>query len=360
LAEQGTNLPKFKFDHLLTMMDTIGMYQRATFSIPNFIDGYCTDDNARCLILTVLLEKLEFTNKEIDSISSRCMAFIAYAYNSKKHSFRNFMTFDRKWTEDIGSEDSQGRAFWALGVCIGRSEKSKLQKTANNIWDDAINAVHSLKSIRSCAFTLLGIYEYLKRLQGDTHISHLRDILIQKLVHEFNHCASDDWLWFENVVSYSNAKIPHALILNSQNGKNKEALSIGLKSLRWLISIQTSEKNNFRPIGYNGFYKRNDKQAAYDQQPIEIYAMVSACIDAYLITKDDLWFKQAHTAFDWFLGRNDLGAPMYDPKTGGCKDAMLVDRVNENQGAESTLSFLLSLAEMQLMQNDQAAFIVNK
>jgi hypothetical protein len=360
LAQQGKNLQKFKFDHLFTMMDSIGMYHHATFTTPNYIDGYSTIDNARCLILTVLLEKLGLNSKEIDNIAFRCLAFLNHAFNFQNGRFRNFLTFDRKWPEVKGSEDAHGRALWALGTCIGMSEKPNLQKAASQIWEEALHTVNNFKSIRAWAFILMGIDKYLVRLQGDSLVTHIRNTLINKLISKFRDNASDDWQWFEDTVGDSNAKIPHAMILYGRNEKHKESVEIGLKSLKWLISIETSENNCFRPIGNNGCYQRYSKQATYDQQPIEIYAMVSSCIDAYLITKDETWLGHAHKVFDWFLGRNDLGAVVYDPESGGCRDALHVDRVNENQGAESTLAFLLSLAEMQLLHNKLAAFNIAK
>ena len=188
--------------------------------------------------------------------------------------------------------------------------------------------------------SLIGIHEYFRRLSGDRLVNQMRDTLTNKLIDLYEHSASDDWPWFEDVASYDNAKLSHALILSGRWGGNERALQIGLRSLRWLADKQLSSLGRFRPIGCNGFCRRGQPVAEYDQQPIEAHAMVSAAIEAFNAVDDLSWSEQAHLAFDWFLGRNDLGQPLYDTGTGGCHDGLQENRLNENQGAESTLAFL--------------------
>jgi hypothetical protein len=353
-------LPEIKLDHLYKMTDTAGMFQHAKYYIPRFTDGYCTDDNARCLLLTILLEKLGFDTEKIDTIATRCLSFLLYAFNTENNRFRNFMSFDRRWLEIEGSEDSHGRALQALGMCIGISKKRAFLETALELWEKAIRPVGNFYSIRGRIFTLLGIHGYLKRFQGNNHVTDLRDILIKKLLIQFNSNSLDNWLWFEDVASYSNAMIPRALILCSQNGKNREALSIGLKSLEWLITLQTTKEKYFRPIGCKGFYKRNGELPLFDQQPVETYAMVSACLDAYRVTRKKLWLDRTYNIFDWFLGKNDLGKIVYNPDTGGCRDGICIDGVNENEGAESTLAFLLSLTELKIFEKEYYSYPFKK
>jgi hypothetical protein len=168
--------------------------------------------------------------------------------------------------------------------------------------------------------------------------------------------ADDEWQWFEEMVSYANAKLPHALILSGLCMNDAPMLETGLTTLRWLTKVQTSDAGSLRPIGSNGFYPRGKERAIFDQQPIEAQATVSACIEAYHATGDMVWVAEARRAFEWFLGRNDLGLALYDSTTGGCRDGLHVDRVSQNQGAESTLAFLLSLAEMQALQNTLTSF----
>jgi hypothetical protein len=173
-----------------------------------------------------------------------------------------------------------------------------------------------------------------------------RERLTAKVLQRWKDSATEDWPWFEQSVTYDNARLCHGLILSGQWMPHLEALEIGLKSLRWLVSLQKSEAGHFRPIGSNGFYERGGVRAKFDQQPVEAQAMVSACLEAFRATRDPAWSLEAKRAFEWFLGRNDLGLPLYDSSTGGCCDGLHHDRINENQGAESSLAFHLSLAEL--------------
>src|SRR5206468_88048 len=163
--------------------------------------------------------------------------------------------------------------------------------------------------------------------------------------------SSDDWLWFEPELTYANASLPHALLVSGLTANHPEAVDTGLRSLRWLAQQQTAEAGHFRPIGSSGFYRKGETRAKFDQQPIEAAATVSACLQAFFCTQDEFWLNETRKAFEWFLGRNDLGQPLYDPAAGGCYDALHVDRVNLNQGAESTLAFLLALQEMRLAES---------
>ncbi len=357
LDQQELDLPEFKFDHFFRLSDSTGILQHATYSVPNFQEGYCTDDVARALVLTNLLDVLEISPPHVGEIAVTCTSFLQYALNQSRKRFRNFMGFDRVWREEVGSEDSHGRAIWALGTCIGRSPDVNLQMMCNQLFEEALPVVQEFSSPRSWAFALIGIHEYFRRLSGDRLVNHIRDALTNKLMALFRSTASDSWPWFEDSVTYVNAKLPHALLLSGRWTNNGEAFEIGLRALRWLLEIQTTPEGYFRPIGSNGFYVRNtERQAHFDQQPIEAYSMMSACLEAFLATQDKFWYRQARVIFEWFLGRNDLGAEIYDAKTGGCRDALHVDRVNLNQGAESTLAFLLSLAEMRIVREGLASF----
>jgi hypothetical protein len=211
-------------------------------------------------------------------------------------------------------------------------------------------------SPRAWALALLGMHEYLRRLSGDRWVTQLREALAAKLMQRYADAAHDEWHWFEDVVAYANAKLPHALIVTGHELDDAKMLGTGLKSLRWLLALQTSETGAFRPVGSNGFFPRGKECAQFDQQPIEAQATVAACIEAYHATGDGIWIAEARRAFEWFLGRNDLGVAVYDATTGGCRDGLHVDRVSQNEGAESTLSFLIALAEMQALQNSLSSF----
>jgi glycosyltransferase involved in cell wall biosynthesis len=356
LDEQPRELPDLKLDHLIRMTDSTGIFQHALFSVPNFSEGYCTDDNARAFILAVLLDELEEEPLQMRTLATTYSAFLNYAFDSKTNRFHNHMSFDRRWLDEVGSEDCHGRALWALGVGVGHSPYRSFQVMAGQLFERALPAVAQFTSPRAWAFTLLGIHAHLLRLSGDRVAAQMRDTLCARLMELFDKTAQPDWPWFEGYLTYDNAQLPHALILSGHAAAQQPILDRGLQTLRWLVEVQTSENGHFRPIGNDGFYKRGDRRPEFDQQPVEAHATISACLDAFRITSDPWWYEQAQRAFDWFLGWNDLGKEVYAPDTGGCRDALHVDRVNRNQGAESTLAFLLSLAEMRLTQNAVSSF----
>jgi glycosyltransferase involved in cell wall biosynthesis len=356
LDEQPLALPPVRLDHLLRMTDSTGIFQHACYAVPNFHEGYCTDDNARAIVLTVLLEELGQDNAEVRRAAMRYAAFLNFAFEPASGRFRNFLGFDRRWLEDSGSEDSLGRLIWALGTCVGRSKRRTLQSWAMQLFDAALLTCAEATSPRAWAFGLMGIHEYFRRLSGDRLVSQLRETFTARLVELYERTANADWPWFEDVACYDNAKMSHALILSGRWADNARAMEIGLASLRWLAEIQRSPSGHFRPIGCDGFCRRGQEPAEFDQQPIEAHAMIAASIEAYRATDDAFWLNQARLAFEWFLGRNDVGLPVYDSSTGGCRDGLHEDRLNENQGAESTLAYLLSLAEMKLLEESLAVF----
>jgi hypothetical protein len=356
LDQRPRELPELKLDHLSQMTDSTGVLQHAVFSVPNFSEGYCTDDNARAFILTVLLDELGEDQERGRAVATTCGAFLHHAFDRKKNRFHNFMSFDRRWLDEQGSEDCHGRALWALGMGVGRSPFRSFQMMAGQLFALALPAVTQFTSPRAWAFGLIGIHEYLRRLSGDSLVNQTRESLTSRLVDLFDRNAEPDWRWFEKELSYDNAKLAHALILSGRATGQQAVYERGLEALRWLTELQMSEKGHFRPIGSNGFYRRGGTRANFDQQPIEAQATVSACLEAYRATSDVWWYEQAQRAFDWFIGWNDLGLELYSAESGGCRDGLHVDRVNGNQGAESTLAFLLSLAEMRLAQNMLTSF----
>lgn len=348
LDTRPTDLPPRRLDHVERMTDGTGIFQHAIFNVPNFHEGYCTDDNARSFILCNLLDELGDLppSSRLNKIASSYVAFLAAAFDYKTGRFRNFMSHAREWLERAGSDDSQGRALWAAGSGAGRSRDDGHRKISVQLFQRGLPIVATLSSPRAWAFALLGIHEYLRQCPANPEIDEIRAELTDKLLACWKGCAADDWPWFEESLTYENARLCQALILSGQWMPHPEALEIGLQSLRWLASIQTTQAGCFRPIGSNGFYIRGGSRADFDQQPVEAQAMVSACLEAYRATRESSWLVEAKRAFEWFLGRNDLGLSLYDFTTGGCADGLHADRVNENQGAESTLAYHLSLAEM--------------
>jgi glycosyltransferase involved in cell wall biosynthesis len=356
LDQRPRELPELKLNHLSRMMDSTGVFQHAVFSVPNFSEGYCTDDNARAFILAVLLGELGEESERVRAITTTCAAFLHHAFDKNTKRFHNHMSFERRWLDDHGSEDCQGRALWALGIGVGRSPSRGLQMIAGQLFALALPVFTEFTSPRAWAFGLIGIHEYLRRLSGDSLVNQTREMLTSRLMELFRQSAKPDWCWFEEELSYDNAKLAQALILSGHATGQPAVFERGLQALRWLTELQVSEKDHFRPIGSNGFYRRGGVRANFDQQPIEAQATVSACLEAYRATADVWWYEQAQRAFDWFIGWNDLGLELYSPESGGCGDGLHVDRVNGNQGAESTLAFLLSLAEMRLAQNMVTSF----
>ncbi len=356
LDEEPPQLPTLRFEHLWKMTDTTGVIQHATYSIPNFQEGYCLDDNARALVLTVLLEELGHDTFEIQRAATTYAAFLNYAFDRDTGCFRNFLSFDRQWLDGVGSDDSVGRAAWAVGACIGRTKRRAFHSWAAQLLEPAVNAVVQTDSPRAWAFALIGIHEYLRRMSGDRLMNQHRDTLTSRLIELFEQNSNTDWPWFEPHVTYDNAKLPHALILSGRWTSNSQAMEIGLRTLRWLADVQRAPAGHFRPIGSEGFFLRGQQAAQFDQQPLEAQSMVSATIEAYGATNDSNWLDQARLAFEWFTGRNDLGLPVCDASSGACCDGLHADRVNQNQGAESTLAYLLALAEMQLLEDSLTAF----
>ena len=351
-------LPAVKLCHLHRMTDHTGLLQHAVFSVPNYGEGYATDDNARALIVAVLMEQLGMTAlSESANLASRYLVFLWHAYNPATGRFRNFLSYERQWLEAVGSEDSHGRALWGLGTVLGRSKSADLRGTAGRLFESALPAILNFISPRAMAFSALGLQEYLNGFPGDRAALQTMDELSHRLLDIYASNHSIGWHWFEDVLAYSNARLPQALIVCAVRTSDKVMLTAGLESLDWIMTMQRCEtKGHFVPIGSQGFHRKGGEKARFDQQPIEAGATVSACLQAFRATGDGRWLKDAWCAFNWFLGDNDLQIVLYDSSTGGCRDGLHPDRANENQGAESTLSFLMALLEMRLLEDAELAF----
>ncbi|MEO2091926.1 MAG: glycosyltransferase family 4 protein, partial [Gemmataceae bacterium] len=252
LAEQQAELPDWRLDHLARLTDETGLLQHATHTVPNFAEGYCTDDNARALLLTVYLEELGLAGPEVERLATRYAAFLQAALNPDTLRFRNFLGFDRRWLEQVGSDDSHGRAVWALGTCVGRSLRHDLPVWATTHFERALPAVTETTSPRTWAFGLLGVRDYLRRFGGDRLATQARDALTAKLIDIYDRTRAPDWDWFEDIVSYDSARLPQALIATGAEAGNARALDIGLHALGWLVRVQTAPQQHFRAIGSNG------------------------------------------------------------------------------------------------------------
>ncbi|MGB8010189.1 MAG: glycosyltransferase family 4 protein [Terriglobales bacterium] len=361
-------LPVLKLDHVNALTDDTGMLQHAIFTIPNRGEGHTTDDNARALIFTVMLEQLgealeqlgEANDKDerekakslTADFSARYLSFLEHAFDPANGRFRNFLSYDRRWNEPVGSEDCHGRALWSLGTVLGRSKNQGLRSAAGRLFEFALPVAVGIYSPRASAYTLLGIQEYLKSYPGDRDAQKVRSVLSRRLLEMYESIRRPDWKWFENVAAYGNARLPQALLVVGSACSDDRMVADGLEALDWLMQTQHCETNHhFVPIGSQGFYRQDGEKARFDQQPIEAAGAVSACLEAYRVTNDSRWHREAWSAFNWFLGDNDLQLPLYDSVTGGCRDGLHPERANQNQGAESTLSFLMTLLEMRSLQN---------
>jgi len=351
LDKRAWELPPLKLNHLHQLTDDTGILQHAIFTTPNYSEGYTIDDNARALMVSVLLEELG--NKDATELATRYLAFTWYAFNPETRRFRNFMDYQRNWLEESGSDDSHGRTLWALGTVLGRSNTPALHNMAAQAFQLSLLAILETTSPRAWAFALIGIHEYLERFAGDSRVTQVQEELAERLMILYKSNCTDGWKWFENKLTYCNAALSHAMLLCGKSLSNSAMTEVGLESLGWLADVQRSdtEGGHFVPIGSNGFYRQGAERARFDQQPVEAQAMVSACLEAHHITRNKKWRQEVRRAFEWFLGRNDLHLPVYDPTTGGCRDGLHPDRPNENQGAESTLAFLQSLLELRLAEN---------
>jgi len=340
-------LPPVRLDHLLRLTDSTGLLQHATYDIPNAADGYCTDDNARALALMVKLDDRGLGSRAAARAATIYATFLGHAFVPATGRFRNFLSFDRRWLDDDGTDDCLGRAVTALGACIGRSRRSGLQAWAMRIFPPALEALERSTSPRAWALGIIGIQDCLRRLDGSRLAGGVRTRLTQRLVNQQRAAARPDWPWPEEIVAYDNARLCQALISSGRWTGDRPALETGLAMLEWLVGVQRSPTGRFAPVGNRGFLRQGAPSAPFDQQPLEAHATIAACLEALHATADAAWADRAWDAFDWFLGHNAIGLALCDPATGGCRDGLLEDRTNDNQGAESTLAWLGALVEME-------------
>ncbi len=345
IAASARPTPEMRTSHLRSMCDDVGLFQHAVHRVPDRLHGYCVDDNARALLVACALGgKREECLAE--ALTDRFSAFVQHAWNTDTKRFRNFMSFDRRWLEPSGSEDSHGRTLWALGECARSDWNVSRRRWATALFAEASTTVESFRSPRAWAFTLLGLEAYSAVAPEDAQARELQTILAGRLSSLLSIVATDDWVWFEDGLAYDNARLPQALITTGLSMGVHAHVDAGIKALRWLVKVQTTAEGHFRPVGSQSFGDKRSSPRPFDQQPLEATATISACLAAWRATDEILWKAEAMRAFGWFLGDNDLAISLVDLDTGSCRDGLHPDRANENRGGESAVSYLLSLAEI--------------
>jgi len=337
--------PEIQLGHLLSMCDDTGLFQHAVHSVPDRSHGYCVDDNARALLLACALNDTG-EQRLPEVLTARLASFVQHAWNPDTRRFRNFMSFDRRWLEDSGSEDSHGRTLWALGECARCDANPSRRRWAAALFTEALPIVESFRSPRAWGFTLLGLDAYCATTAADCVALRLRHLLADRLTAMILAVETKDWVWFEEGLAYDNARLPQALLATGISTGTPAYSEAGLRSLRWLMTLQTTPAGFFRPVGTESFGDTRTLPLAFDQQPLEATATISACLVAWRADGDVKWKAEASRVFGWFLGQNDLSVPLVDVETGSCRDGLHRDRANENRGGESAVSYLLSLAEI--------------
>ena len=344
LSAQEQRLPQINLNHLRHMTDDTGMLQHAKFTVPNRAHGYCVDDNARALIVAARAHDLDRKDTALTELSSIYLSFLDDAFDPETGRFRNFMSYERRWLERIGSEDSHGRALWALGVMAGWGHNSGQVALATRLFHDALPALEGFSDSRAIAFPILGIQAYIRRNDDDRQVHSLLESLGNRLQERFRNFATKDWQWHEAELNYDNGRLPEALMACGRVAGNNDMVALGIDVLGWLRDIQVDPADGWlAPVGNQGWFPKSGSKAQYDQQPLEAAAMIGASLEAYECTQREEWIELASTCFNWYLGKNDQQRQLYDYASGGCRDGLTAHGVNENQGAESTLSYLCSL-----------------
>lgn len=332
-------LPNFSLAHILRLTDDTGIVQHAKYGIPNLKEGYCLDDNARALIMAIMAYQRNKSQEAFDLLPVY-LSYIHYMQTDDGN-FRNFLSFDRRYLDEIGSEDSFGRTIWALGHLIGCAASNSYREFALELFQKSFPHFKNLRYLRGMANTIIGISLYLQAVPTDEGMVQELNRLTQPLVDAFNESATDDWQWFEEGMTYDNAILPLALLHSCEITGNEEVRQIALKSMAFLDKL-TLSNGYLSPVGNDGWYYRGGTFPVYDQQAIETMAMVLMHFQAYKIFRTPEYIEKMFLSYKWFLGENTLRAPLYDYETKGCCDGLLPTGINRNQGAESTLAYMIS------------------
>jgi len=335
-------LPEVDLRHLHALTDDTGILQHCQYVVADRRSGYHTDDHGRGLIVAALYNQL-FESNELDPLASTCLAYLSHAFDEPTGKLQGFMTYARQWRDTEDSEDACGRVLWGLGMMAAHASNENLRAMSVRLFQQVAASAGKFTHTRAWAYALLGIHAYLEHYGGDAAVRRLRQRLAHKLFDLFRENAGPDWPWCEPVMTYANPALAHALILAGTWIPDGEMREQGLHSLRWLCDVQRADRGHFSCVGNQGWSPRDKKKARFDQQPIEAALLCCACAEAYRATADEHWLAESRRALEWFLGRNDLDVPLYDFTSGGCCDGLTPDGPNPNQGAESTLAWLIGL-----------------
>jgi len=338
-AYSNLEVPEPALDHLQRMTDDTGLLQHAKFTMPDRDHGYCTDDNARAVVAMHRYHSL-YDDPEALRLLDIYLAFVYHAQRPDG-TVRNFMGYDRQWWEEEPAHDALGRTLWALGAVMSEPPVPQLLPIIKDCFDRSVRHVPVL-SLRGQAYAIFGMADYLQQFPGASDIKRYFTLAADSLLGQLERVGDDSWMWFEDVLTYDNAALPQALFVAAQVTEEEKYLDAAVRTCRFLLD-NTIRDGHFSFIGCDGWYPRNGRRASFDQQPIEAAGTVTMLRSAYEATGDIEWLRLQRLAFDWFLGRNDLGIPLYDFRTKGCADGLERAGINLNQGAESLISFLLSL-----------------
>lgn len=344
-------LQEIKLDHLSMLTDDCGILSHAKQTVPDRASGYTTTNNARALVAVLVaqdhMKSPAAEAKLLDLSAGRYLAFLEHAFDQNAGRFRNRMDFDRTWQHREFSEDAHGQAIRALGETVARSHLRGHTNLAANLFQRALPACESFEHVHGWAYSLIGIHAYLRKFSGDSSARRLREHLAHKLFAAFKNNASHDWPWPTDQITYTASRLPHALLLSGRWMFNNAMIQQALRSLEWLQKIQYSGADGqFAPVGSLGWYPRGGQKARFNQMPAEASGTIDANLEAFRVTADRKWLDRAYKCLNWFMGDNDLRQPLYDNTTGGCCDALLPQGVDENQGAQATVSWLLSLLSL--------------
>jgi hypothetical protein len=332
-------MPAIDFTHLQSLTDSTGIIQHALFSIPNRKEGYCIDDNARALLLMVWASKND-KSRVAQTLLPIYLSYIHYMQTDDGY-FRNFLSYAKTSTEERGSEDSYGRTMMALGFLVNEGPTHLLVRTGLGIFVKAYEHAGRLESLRGIANAMIGICQVIKYNYPDDLKEQMISRLSDKLIAGYRKNQGEDWNWYEPILTYDNAILPLALLNAYEITQNEEYLQVALESMQFLES-KVFVDGVLRPVGNQGWCQRGEEPARFDQQGIDVMAMILFYQQAFRVTREQEYLDRMYRCYRWFLGDNDLGVPLYDPSTGGCADGLHSEGINFNEGAESTLAYWIS------------------